>query len=223
MCAGAPAGGAAQRRLSIHDARPPRPAFGESPLAGEILGTLWLLLPLLGAAGLHGLILKYDWLAVLRRPIDRGFDFRGRPLFGANKTWRGVATVAAGCALVVGLQAEWLHGYEPIRRIELFDYGAVNGWLLGLWTGALAELSELPNSFVKRRLGIAPGRQAGGVAGVLFTAWDQLDVLLGLWVAYALVLDVTAPRVLISVLILLVMHPLITRIGYLAGMRPTRR
>lgn len=54
-------------------------------------------------------------------------------------------------------------------------------------------------------------------------AWDQLDILVGLWIAYALLVDVTVLRVLIPVLTLLVMHPPITLIGYLAGMRQTRR
>lgn len=189
----------------------------------ELAGTLWLLTPLLGAAGLHGLILKYDWFAGLRKPIDRGVMYRGRPLFGANKTWRGVAAVAVGCAIVLGLQAGWLHRYETVREIELFDYGAVNGWLLGLWVGTLAELSELPNSFVKRRCGVAPGQSAGGLRGGVFLVWDQIDLLLGLWIAYAPLVDVTAQRVLISVAALLLMHPAITLIGYIAGMRRTAR
>lgn len=189
----------------------------------QVIGTLWLLAPLLGAAGLHGLILKYDWFALLREPVDHGIMYRGRPLFGANKTWRGVAAVAAGCAIILGLQTDWLHGYQTVRRFELFDYGAVNGWLLGLWVGILAELSELPNSFAKRRCGVAPGQSASGVPGVVFLVWDQLDLLLGLWIAYALVVDVTLQRVLISVLALLIVHPAITLVGYLAGMRRTRR
>lgn len=189
----------------------------------EVIGTLWLLAPLLGAAALHGLILKYDWFTFLRRPIDHGITYRAQPLFGANKTWRGVVAVAVGCAIVLGLQGDWLHGYQTIRRFELFDHGAVNGWLLGLWVGFLAELSELPNSFVKRRCGVPPGQSARGPLGAVFLVWDQLDLLLGLWIAYALVVDVTLQRILISVAALLVMHPAITLIGYLAGMRPTRR
>jgi len=36
----------------------------------EILGTVWLLLPLLGGALLHGLCMRYGWLGWLARPID---------------------------------------------------------------------------------------------------------------------------------------------------------
>lgn len=189
----------------------------------ELAGTLWLLLPLLGAAGLHGLVLKYDWMTFLKRPVDAGLKLRGIRLFGANKTWRGVVGVSAGCAVVMGLQAGPLHRLEAVRAIELFDYGQINGWLLGAWVGALAELSELPNSFVKRRCGIAPGGHGAGTAGRVFFVWDQVDILLGFWLACPIFVDVTPVRVLISLLVLLAVHPLVTAVGYLCGMRRSAR
>jgi hypothetical protein len=57
---------------------------------------------------------------------------------------------------------------------------------------------------------------------VLFRIWDQVDLLLGLWIAYSVVVEVTVQRVLITVLILLFMHPASTFIGYQVGMRRTR-
>lgn len=53
------------------------------------------------------------------------------------------------------------------------------GCLLGLasWTG------ELPNSFVKRRMGIPPGEQLQAPAGVLLSTVDQAD-----WVPVAALL-----------------------------------
>ena len=53
--------------------------------------------------------------------------------------------------------------------------------LLGLLVGAGAMLAELPNSFLKRRMGIAPGAQAGGIRGVAFHVLDQIDVVFGAW------------------------------------------
>jgi hypothetical protein len=167
--------------------------------------------------------MRQDWLSSLRRPIDGGLRVRGRPLFGANKTWRGPVTVAVGAAAVTALQAGPLHGVPWIAAIELFDYGATNGWLLGAAAGAAAELSELPNSFVKRQVGVAPGGTTRGGLGALFYLWDQLDLLLGYWIAFALVVTPTPARVAISVAIVLAIHPLTTLAGYLLGMRPTAR
>ena len=52
----------------------------------------------------HGLCIKFGWLRSLAVPIDRGALFRGRALFGANKTYRGVIVVALGSAAGYSLQ-----------------------------------------------------------------------------------------------------------------------
>lgn len=189
----------------------------------EVLGTAYLLLPLLGGAAVHGVFMKFDWLAFLARPMDGGRLLGGRPLFGRSKTYRGPVMVAVGAAAVYAAQRGPLHQVEALAAIELVDYAALPGVWLGALAGALAELSELPNSFVKRRLGIGPGGTTGGLPGVVFYLWDQLDVLLGYWIVFAAVVPVTPLRVALSVAIAGAIHPLLTLIGYLLGMRPTAR
>jgi hypothetical protein len=194
-----------------------------SHLAREILGTAYLLLPLLGGAAVHGVCMKYGWFAFLARPMDANRAYRGRPLFGHSKTFRGPVMVAAGAATVFTLQCRLLHRLEGSASIELVDYAQLPGWWFGVLAGAVAELSELPNSFVKRRLGIDPGGTAGGLLGVVFYLWDQLDVLIGFWLVFALVVLPTPFRVVVSVAIVGTIHPLLTAVGYLLGMRPTPR
>jgi CDP-diglyceride synthetase len=189
----------------------------------EIWGVAYLIAPLLVGAVLSGLAIRYDVLPSLRRPLDGGRRWRDRPLFGPNKTWRGVLVVAVGNLLGVGLQSTVLHGVPALRAAELFDYGAVNGWLLGLLLGVLTALAELPNSFFKRQSGIAAGGPGRGLAGAFFYVLDQVDVLLGLWLAYALVMRPTPMLVLISFLILFFGHQAVTVIGYALGMRHTLR
>ena len=89
----------------------------------ELWGVAYLLAPLLGGGVFHGLCMKYDWLAFLKQPIDRGVLVGGKPLFGANKTWRGVVAVGIGAAVVLGLQSSILHRAASARSVELFDYG----------------------------------------------------------------------------------------------------
>jgi CDP-2,3-bis-(O-geranylgeranyl)-sn-glycerol synthase len=167
--------------------------------------------------------MRTGWLGGLARPIDGGRTFRGRPLFGRSKTWRGPILVAVGAAAVYALQREVLHGCEPLAAVELADYAELPGWAFGAALGAAAELSELPNSFVKRQLGIAPGATARGPRAALFYVWDQLDLLLGYWLVWAVVLPVTCTRVALSALLVGGIHPLLTVAGYLLGMRPTPR
>jgi CDP-2,3-bis-(O-geranylgeranyl)-sn-glycerol synthase len=112
--------------------------------------------------------MKYDWLSFSKQPIDCGYTVRGRRLFGANKAFRGPLAVGLGAALGLGVQATVLHRWSGIRNIELFDYGGVNGWLLGFLVGAAAMSAELPNSFVKRQLGVRPGQAGEGMLGATF-------------------------------------------------------
>jgi len=81
---------------------------------------------------------------------------------------------------VFALQQGLLHRCGLVASIELIDYASQPIWF-GTALGAAAEPSELPNSFVKRRLGIEPGGTARGPLAVIFYLWDQLDVLLGFW------------------------------------------
>jgi hypothetical protein len=167
--------------------------------------------------------MKYDWLAFLARPMDADRRFRGRPLFGHSKTYRGPVLVAVGAAAVFALQCRLFHRLVGFAWIELVDYAQLPGWWFGALAGATAELSELPNSFVKRRLGIEPGGTTGGLLGVVFFLWDQLDVLMGYWLVFALVVPATPLRVAVSVAIVGTIHPLLSVVGHRLGMRQTPR
>ena len=193
------------------------------PLLRELLGVVLLLLPLIGGALVHGLCTKYGWLGFLAKPIDAGRSFRGRPIFGHSKTFRGPVCVAAGAAAVWALQQGVLQRIDAVAALELMDRASLPGWWFGALAGAAAELAELPNSFVKRRLGIGPGKTTRGLLSAVFYLWDQLDLLLGYGLVLALVVPATPLRVALSILVVGAIHPLLTLAGYLLGMRPTAR
>ena len=94
---------------------------------------------------------------------------------------------------------------------------------LGFALGAAAMLSELPNSFLKRQLDIAPGAPGGGSASVFFYLLDQVDLLLGAWLFAAGWVTPTLSRVLWSILFVVVVHQVISMLGALLGMRATSR
>ncbi len=143
-------------------------------------------------AGLaHSLWLRCRWAAAWRVPIDHGWTWRQRRLFGDNKTWAGFLVlppaVGMGFGLLRlvadGLPAGWAEGLWPL---------SVGGYvLLGCWTGLGFMAGELPNSFVKRQLGVAPGAAPGSRIGrgVCFLI-DRLDSLAGAFLAQALVVPV---------------------------------
>ncbi len=171
----------------------------------------------------HGLCIRFGWLSALARPVDGGATFRGRPLFGANKTFRGIAAVALGSGAALYAQARWGHGVDALRTLELVDYAALPAAALGLALGAAAMLGELPNSFVKRQLGIGPGQHASGAREVVFWVADQIDLLVGAWLVLALVVPVTPLRVALSVALFLVVHQALSLAGHRLGMRRSAR
>ena len=78
----------------------------------------------------------------------------------------------------------WLHRHSTASaRASLSDHFALIGFLVG----AAAMAAELPNSFLKRRLGISPGAQASGIRGLVFHIADQIDVVFGAWAVLACV------------------------------------
>jgi CDP-archaeol synthase len=136
---------------------------------------LYLIAPAVAAGLLHAVVIKCDLLRVLARPLDGG-----RGILGSNKTWRGVVVMLAGSTASVGLQ-----GVVDLETLALVDYREPLTLLLGLALGAGYSLAELPNSFVKRRLGVAPGRRARRFAPLQYVA-DQGDSVLGATLAVAL-------------------------------------
>ena len=140
---------------------------------------------LLGAFVLAGMA-QTAWFATplsrrFSRPIDRGATFRGARLFGEHKTLRGFVVMVPTAALSFAALAAAIGdparaGLWPLTIAGYAGLGACAGF--GFMAG------ELPNSFVKRQLGIRPGegpRHRLGAA-VQFLA-DRLDSGLGMLLA----------------------------------------
>ncbi|HYF25073.1 MAG TPA: CDP-archaeol synthase [Baekduia sp.] len=175
-------------------------------------------LPVLGAPLLHAPVLRFDLLPWLKRPLDGGATWRGRRLFGANKTWRGALCMVLGVLLAtLLLEAAWPAWWEELPA-DLRDAGpAVVGTLVGLGI----VLGELPNSFLKRQLDVAPGSQASGGTRVGLTVLDQGDLVLGVWVALLPVFVMPLAAVAVAFVAVSLVHLVINVIGYAIGARET--
>lgn len=150
----------------------------------RLLETLYLILPLLVAGAVHAPVIKRNLLPGLARPLDFGRSYRGTRVFGENKTWRGVLLMSAVAVAVVFGQS-LAYPYEPFRSLSIVDYSETRWLALGLALGVSYSLSELPNSFLKRRLGIPPGGVSRSRAAVQYVA-DQADSAIGGTLALAL-------------------------------------
>jgi hypothetical protein len=136
----------------------------------EVLRFCWFALPLVVASLVHLIVLRLRMFEWLKIPLDGGATWRGHRIFGDNKTVRG-AVVMIGVSVVTAV----LQGVGRIPTLEYFDYGRMNLALLGFLQGLGFVLGELPNSFLKRRIGVAPGAPGG----VLQAFGDHLDSVIG--------------------------------------------
>jgi len=185
-----------------------------------IAKVLYLFAPLIASAALSGLVLRLDLCRVLYVPIDAGVTVHGKRLFGDHKTWRGVAVAWVGCVATVAAQ-KYLTG-ERAQTLCVVDYGKLNFLLFASSMAIGAMLGELPNSFAKRQMGIEPGEPARGAWGVVFYAWDQID-LLAAWVFIAPWVRPAPSLVLTSIAVAFVVHPAVSLIGYIVGARRVAR
>jgi CDP-diacylglycerol--serine O-phosphatidyltransferase len=148
-----------------------------APIYAHIATALWALFPILIGGTLHMAVVKDDRFDRLAKPIHREW-------FGSTKTWRGV--LAMSIFSIVGAYAlDVIFG--PSLAHATFDFHRLTPAELGLALGVTFILAELPNSYVKRRLGIAAGGRADRYQFV-FTLGDQLDsvVACGLLYVFAL-------------------------------------
>ena len=120
-----------------------------------------------------------------RAPMDGGRCWKdGKRILGDNKTWIGFASMVV---LTAASQVFWgrvcarrdLNALHDIYRVRENTLGLnlASGTLFGL----AYAVCELPNSFVKRRFDIRPGKTEAGAAGRVFFVVDQIDSLLGVF------------------------------------------
>jgi CDP-diglyceride synthetase len=183
-----------------------------------VLQLLWLALPIIASGLVHLAVLRNDLLPGLRRmPLDGGLSFRGRRLFGDNKTWRGAVvtigtTTVSAWALAQLSACCWsLPTLAPFAQTQPLLWGFMIG------TGYI--VGELPNSFAKRQLGIAPGASGQGVAGRVFWVIDQLDSLAGMLLFVAPVWRPSPGLLATIVVIMLIAHPVSAWIMVLFGLK----
>jgi CDP-2,3-bis-(O-geranylgeranyl)-sn-glycerol synthase len=174
---------------------------------------LLVFLPLLGAVVAHAPVLSFDLLPSLRRPIDGGRTFRGRRLLGDNKTWRGAIVMFAGIVVATLVLSLWPAYWN--RLPAGIQQTAPVLFALLLATGTVA--AELPNSFLKRQLGVPPGRQVRSRLGVALSMLDQGDVVIGVWIALLPVWAMTVPQALLAFTVVGVVHLGVNVVGYSVG------
>jgi CDP-diacylglycerol--serine O-phosphatidyltransferase len=145
-------------------------------------------------------VLRFDLLKPLKRPISNR-------LFGKNKTWRGAVVMFTGVFLATAV-------FWPLMPSGLESW-PVAGALIGLGTVA----GELPNSYLKRRLGIAPGERRLTPGGVALIVYDQADFVPGIAIALLPVWTMPLDTLVLGFVAVAAVHFVVNVIGYAIGAR----
>lgn len=163
---------------------------------------LILSLPLVVGGILHMIVVKMDILSYLKKPIHHRW-------FGVNKTWRGFFIMPLATWPGVLLAQSW----EPSLDLSSPLLVGEASWFLALVLGLAYCLPELPNSYLKRRMGIKEGLTSERHK-FLFLILDQADSAFGCLIAYKIILPISWPVFWATILFGIVIHPLFNLMLY---------
>ena len=143
------------------------------------------LLPVILAGILNMLWCKARLWDFLKKPIDFGKTAPdGKRIFGDNKTFKGFVGMILFGALLSVIWGAILKGSDELNALNYFYKNHSNTFaynlLIGTLSGFAYALFELPNSFMKRRLDITPGKNdTTGAKRFVFIFLNQADSVFG--------------------------------------------
>ena len=179
----------------------------------QIFFAFWFFLPA-GLANMFPIFVAHTpGLRNLEFPMDFGLSWRGRRIFGSNKTMRGLVTGIVIAIITVLIQQSVYTHWNFLRAISPIDYQVLNPYLLGLLLALGALIGDAVESFFKRQLDIPVGQS--------WLIFDQLDYVAGGILFTIGYVRLSWDLYLYIVLIFFVLHLLSTIIGYFLGLKKT--
>jgi Putative integral membrane protein DUF46. len=182
------------------------------------------LLPAIVAGILNMVWCKANIFTQLSKPIDNYKVLNDNErLFGDNKTWKGfigMIIFGAICTAIWGFICG-TSGYlfEHNYLYSNLENNIVNNILMGALFGLAYAVFELPNSFMKRRLKIDPGKRLTGIKGALFVFIDQADSVVGCVLVLSIVHSMSLGFFLLYIFIGAFTHIVINILLYFCKLR----
>lgn len=177
----------------------------------SILFALWFFLPAGIANGVPVIAKKTPWLRDIKTPMDFGKHWRGKRIFGNNKTWRGLLIGIVVSIVVVWLQQVIYQNWSFVRDFSLIDYTTINAFVVGSLFALGALLGDACESFIKRQLNVP--------AGESWFPFDQLDYVIGGLLLVSLVVSLSLKNYLVITLVWFSMHIIFAYLFYLLGFK----
>lgn len=174
-----------------------------------------LLGPIL-AGIVNSIFCKLNLFSSLKKPLDFNIKIKGKRIFGDNKTWKGLIGYIIFNIIFMILVGIIFKACN-IEKLNFFYINHTNSIsyniLVGLLLGLFYALFELPNSFLKRRLGITPGKTINGPKKYFFVFLDQADSVFGValvvWMFYPIGIRIYLLYVLLGAITHLIINMLL--------------
>jgi CDP-2,3-bis-(O-geranylgeranyl)-sn-glycerol synthase len=176
----------------------------------SIILCAWLFAPTAFANSAPVLANKIPFLVSFKTPLDLGLFFRGKRIFGDNKSIRGLIS-GIFMGIVCGLlQFGFASQFQSFANItSIVDYTDISILFYTATIGAGVILGDAFESFFKRQLDIAPGEN--------WIPFDQLDFILGALCVSFFFYTLSIPQYLIVLMLALFLHPTFNIISWLLG------
>ncbi len=187
---------------------------------GKMILTMF---PVILGGILNMVVCKTPFYKKHHTPMDRGRVLSdGNRIFGDNKTWLGFVSMILCCIVTTVLWGLLLNGLHITHLSELYKFHPNRvpfNLLAGTLFGFAYMLLELPNSFLKRRLSIEPGKTDRGLKGLFFFLLDQTDSLFGVILVLALFSRISVARYFGYIALGGLIHITVNLVLYKTGIR----
>ena len=158
-----------------------------------ITKALFLLVAMSTAGAAHVYWLRTPFSRRFAWPVDGGLRFRGQRLFGDNKRVCGFMVLPPAAGVTFMILGGVLNLFPEVVVQGLWPLSPWQYAGLGLLCGLAFMLAELPNSFFKRQLGIAPGQSPErSLLRPLTLIVDRYDSVLGVLLVASVLVPVPA-------------------------------
>ncbi|HSX28128.1 MAG TPA: CDP-archaeol synthase [Candidatus Saccharimonadales bacterium] len=178
----------------------------------DILFALWFFAPAGIANASPIFVSRFPGLKNLNTPMDFGATWRGKRLFGKNKTWRGLISGMVMATVTLALQQYAVRHFGWAQTLtRQIDYAKLPLFVVGPLLGAGALIGDAVESFFKRQREVPPGH-----------AWfpfDQIDYVVGGAIAMLPFVRLHMWQYVWLVVVWIVLHLLASYVGFLLHLK----
>lgn len=161
----------------------------------------FVILPVLLSGLTFIFFLKYNRLKILDYPLDFKFRLNNKRVFGKNKTIKGPLFMGVFTMIYGFITFYFLKDYIAL---DLSNTRILMNFFI---VGLSYSLGELPNSFVKRQLSIAPSRVANDrFLQYFFKVLDNTDSLIACAIVYVFMFHISIKVLLVSIGVGAILH-----------------